>query len=242
MSLQQFDYDFTKNPIFLKGGVATGLPGDMMPLMNLIQANAFPEGPTGSANALANARPFAEFVVATGSSLVRNQFGMYPFANQSVAANANIVQPKQVSMLMICPGAPEGGYSNKLALMQNLVQGLEKHCNQGGTFVVATPAFIYTACLLENMADVTGGETQQVQALYRLDFVIPLLTLEAARAAQNSLMQKTSDGVRLEGDPPKWSSIGTASGASGAAAAGAASAIMAAAKNPVGSSIGGRTQ
>jgi hypothetical protein len=49
------------------------------------------------------------------------------------------------------------------------------------------------------MADVTGGETKQVQAAYQIDFEAPLITLSQTVAAQNSLMGKLQSALPSSG-------------------------------------------
>lgn len=205
MSFSDFQLSYEISPIILTGGSASGVPGGMNPIISMLQPDAFSDGGISSDGSdLPLDQYFAKFVPLPGSTLIENAVGEYPFANQAVAANAIITQPLKLSMLMICP-VKDGGYSQKLSIMTALRSSLADHINQGGTFSVATPAFLYTNLLLLRLTDVTDGQTKQVQMQYQWDFYKPLLTQEDAEAAENNLMSKISGGTPVEGDPPTWS-------------------------------------
>ena len=129
---------------------------------------------------------------------------MYPFANQTVAANAIIAQPLTLSMLMIAPVNQPGGYATKLSTFTALRASLQQHCIAAGTFNVATPAYVYNNLILTGMTDVTHGDTQQQQIEWQLDFIAPLLTLQDAASAQSNLMSKLTSGGAISGQPA-WS-------------------------------------
>lgn len=134
-----------------------------------------------------------------GGTLIKNAVATYPFANQAVAANAIIAEPLHVSVLMICPARDAGGYAAKLATMTALQAALALHVNLGGTFIIATPSYLYTGCLLTDMVDVTGGEGRQVQTKWRMDFAQPLLTVSQAAQALNAAMSRISGGLPTDG-------------------------------------------
>jgi len=204
MSFSDFQLSYEVSPIILTGGSSSGVPGGMTPIMSLTQPEAFSDGLSGVGSIGSTDDYFAKFVPLPGSTLIENTVGEYPFANQAIAANAIIVQPLKVSLLMICP-VRDGGYAQKLSVMTALKASIDDHINQGGTFTVATPAFLYTNLLLLNLTDVTDGESKQVQMMYQWNFYKPLLTQEEADAAENNLMRKISGGTPVEGDPPTWS-------------------------------------
>lgn len=205
-----FAQKFEANAVILFGGIAGDAPNSK--LISAISGTLNPR-----------------FVPMVGASVVNNQVAQYPFANQSVAANAMIAQPLAFSMLMLVPAASmsEGGqtnsllataalgastatyatsagYTSKLAAMTNLISQLQQHCNLGGVFSVMTPSYIFKNCLLTGMYDVSSGQSQQVQYQWRLDFLQPLLTLEAAQQAQSTLMQKMTARAPIIGQP-SWS-------------------------------------
>jgi hypothetical protein len=188
-----YDLAFQISPIVLNGGIAANTLGGMMPIIGL----------TGQLASLAqgllsgNNEPFARFVPIPGSTLVANAVAAYPFATQYVAANAVIKQPKNISLLMIAPVQDAGGYLTKLAIWEALRSSIEAHVAAGGTFHVATPAHIYTNCLLTTITDVTDGESKQQMIKFQWDFAQPLISLSQAQQAQNALMSKLTGGQQI---------------------------------------------
>jgi len=184
----------------LVGGIVSAAQGGQMPIIYF----------TGDLDIFNNpdADPqdfFARFLPLPGSTLISNQVGMYPFANQQVAANAIIVQPLTLSMLMIAPVKNPGGYLTKLSQFTSLQNSLYQHCIAAGTFNVATPSYIYNNLILTGMTDVTHGDNQQQQIQWQLDFIQPLLTLTDTTAAQSNLMSKFSSGASFPPGPIGWS-------------------------------------
>lgn len=210
----QFQLSYQISPIILVGGIASDVPGGSIPIVSLTDSNQFDTGLLSNSGAFGK-KPddyFAQFVVMAGGTLISNQFGQYPFANNQVAANAVIAQPKNISVRMICPVREDGGYAQKLAIMTALQSSLAEHNNSGGTYTIATPFFTYTDCLMLEMRDVSSGETKQAQYEWQIDFWQPLLTLQQAQQAQNALMNKLSSGAAVDGDPPAWSGLSTTTG------------------------------
>ena len=205
--LAEFKLSFQLCPIFLVGGIASQMPGNTLPIISITQSQDFSFGVLSASNDINLDGYFANFQPMPGSTLIDNQIGMYPFANQAVAANAIIAMPLTISMLMLCPVGNNTGYSGKLATMIALQAALKQHNASEGTYTVITPSYYYSNCIMTGMKDVTGAQTKQVQEAYQLDFVKPLLTLEDAQAAQNNLMGKISGGVELSGDPPSATGI-----------------------------------
>lgn len=200
--LAEFKLSFQICPIFLVGGIASQMPGNTLPIISITQAQDFSFGVLGGSDNIDLDSYFANFQPMPGGTLIDNQVGMYPFANQAVAANAIIAQPLVISMLMLCPVGGATGYFSKLSTMMSLQATLKQHNASEGTYTVITPSFYYTNCIMTNMKDVTGAQTKQVQEAWQLDFFKPLLTLEDAQQAQNNLMSKISSGTAVSGDPP----------------------------------------
>lgn len=203
------------SPIILTGGIATQV-GGALPILALTEAGGLLgsalSGASGlsellsaaalAAQLLSNGLPktlFANFIVLPGSTLINNQFGMYPFANQAVAANAVIAEPLQVSVLMQVPATSSTGFALKLATMTALQNSLQQHNFSGGTYSVVTPSYIYTNCLLGPLSDASAGDDTQQQVSWRFDFTQPLVSLAAASQAQNSLMKQLTNGSPLSG-------------------------------------------
>lgn len=185
---EQFKANYEQNSIILFGGIAPG------------------GGPTNSMlfGALVTGMKYALIPIA-GGSLLTFQVAMYPFANQAVAANAIIQQPLKISMLLISPANSNSvNYTAKSAAITNLATKLQQHGNLGGLYSVYTPAYTYTNCILTDMYDASDARSEQAQFQWRLDFIQPLITLQAAQNAQNSLIQKLSNGTSFTG-APTWS-------------------------------------
>lgn len=191
----QYDLAFQISPIILKGGIAANVQGELLPISQLTPAN--------------NAEPFARYVPLPGSTLISQSVGMYPFANQAVAANATIQQPLTISIAMIAPINQRGGYLTKLHAFTALQAALAKHNASGGTYIIATPAFVYTDVIMTAFTDITPeidaeDAHKQLQIQYQLDFIQPIVTQAGAAAAQSALMQKITNGSKING-APSWS-------------------------------------
>lgn len=191
----KFTLAYQVSPIILQGGIAASAPGGLLPIVALYgQLDQF----NSTSTAVSPNDFFAQYVPLPGSTLINQSIASYPFANQQIAANATIQQPLTLSMLMIAPVNTEGGYQTKLTLFSSLQRSLQQHNNAGGVYNVATPAFIYSNLILITMADASENDgNSQRQILYQLDFVQPLLTIEAAAAAQNNFMARTTNGGQL---------------------------------------------
>jgi hypothetical protein len=199
--LAAYKLSFQTSPIVLTGGIATNLAGGMLPIIALTQAAALPYGLFGGTSNVELDGFFANFIPLPGTTLIDNELGKYPFANQTVAANALISKPLQVSVLMICPVRDPAGYPLRTAIMSSLKASLDQHNQAAGTYIIATPSYFYTNCVLLSMRDVTSGDSKQVQTRWQLDFEQPLLTLQQASGAMNSLMTKMSNGAQINGQP-----------------------------------------
>jgi hypothetical protein len=205
--LAQFKLSFELSPIILTNGIAKNVPGGMMPIISLTEAQNFDTGLLSGSAGPDLDNFFANFIPLPNATLIDQDIGMYPFANQAVAANAVIAKPLAISYRMICPVRQAGGYSAKLAVMMALQASLQQHNNSGGTYTLVTPSYIYVNCLMTSMRDISPlGDTAQKQTEWQLDFVKPLLTLDDAEQAQNSLMSKFTSGTQINGDPA-WSGL-----------------------------------
>ena len=202
---------FQLSPIVLTGGLATPIPGSALPIIALTESLSFAAGLLSGGGPPDLNSYFANFAPMPGSTLAENQVGTYPFANQSVAANAIIAQPLSVSMLMICPARQPGGYPAALATMMALRFALDSHDQQGGTYTIITPKAFYTNCLRLRMVDVSTASSHQPQNSYQLDFMVPLLTQEQAQSVQSGLMSKLTAGTQISGDPA-WSGAAASTG------------------------------
>lgn len=202
--LSTYDMQYQISPITLVGGIASSSQGGQMSILTLLGQGSFFSGSFGSL--LGNSDPYvARFLVVPGGTLISNVIGKYPFANQQVAANAIIQNPLNISLQMIAPVRNAGGYQAKLAIFTALQGSLQQHNNSGGTYNIATPAFLYTNCLMTSMQDITSGNTQQKQAEFQLDFEQPLITQQQAKTAYNGLMSKVASGQIIT--DPSWTDV-----------------------------------
>lgn len=199
--LAAWKLSFQLSPIILNNGIASMIPGQMLPIIAITEALNFTAGILSGGDNVGLDDFFANYQVVAGNTLVDQQIGKYPFANQAVAANAVIAQPLQVSLLMICPARGTAGYAVKLATMMALQATLEKHNATGGTYTVITPSAFYADCVMTRLADVSN-DVKQPQSLWRWDFEQPLLTQKQASLAQRALnanMGNISSGVQTTG-------------------------------------------
>lgn len=204
-----FKLSFVNSPIFLTGGMASNIPGGTLPLIVITESLNLVNGLLAGGSNVGLDNFFGTFKIPSGGTLIDFQYAHYPFANQAVAANAAIAQPLQISLIMSCPVREPGGYFFKIAIMNAMQAMLSNHVASGGTFSVLTPSYFYLNCLLLRLTDVTpSGEEKQAQADFQFDFEQPLLTLEQAQQAQNSLMSKLSNGTQVQGQP-SWSGQST---------------------------------
>ena len=193
---------FGISPIIFSGGIAQNMLGGYLPIMLITQAVDFASGIlTGASEDIDLDDFFALYEPLPGAEFAKFAYGEYPFANQSVAANAVIQVPLRFSMLMVCPVKGTENWLSHLAVMEALQGVITLHATLGGTYIVATPKQIFTNCLLESFTDATANDSKQPQSMFRWDFYQPLLTLSAAAQAQNSLMSKMSSGTQMSGQP-----------------------------------------
>ena len=186
------------SPIVLTGGVAQNF-GGMLPIVAITEEANFLTGLLSGGSNLSLDNFFCHWRPLPGALLQNNQIGRYPFANQSVAANAIIVEPLTVSMLMLCPARTEAGYLAKFAQFLALKAILDKHVQMGGTFAVLTPTALYTNCLLTALRDISGGESKQPSIAWQWDFEPPLISLSAAAGAQANNVAAATNGTQTDG-------------------------------------------
>ena len=198
-SIFDFKLAYEIAPITLTGGLAQSMPGGAIPMLAFSNALSFTEGLLGSVGLDDLDAAFGRFIPLPGSTLIAQKIGLYPFANQYVAANAVIFDPLSISMLMICPARLEGDAFARQAIMTAFQQSLSQHNQSGGLYTIATPTFTYANCVMLDMTDVSTRESKQMQSAYQLDFLQPLISLDQADAAQSGLMQSITNGTPTSG-------------------------------------------
>jgi hypothetical protein len=214
MSASLFQLGYQISPILLSGGIAAGIPGQLLPIVVLTQGISAVAGAlTGGGLPSSINQYFAQFTVIAGGRLISQDIGHYPFANQSAAANAVIADPLTVSVRMDCPANTQGSYLTKLAISTALQASLSTHNAAGGLYTIATPGFIYQNCILTALTDISGSGSAQVQYQWQFDFEQPLVTLQAAQQVYSNLLNKIGGGTQISGIP-SWSGITTAASSS----------------------------
>lgn len=224
-----YQIGFQLSPIILSDGLASAIPGGMLPLICITEAAGLVQSVLNGID-LSNVDNYhAHFKPLSGLQMLNYQVANYPFANQTVAANAVIQNPTALSLQMDIPVNQEGGYLTKFLTMTALKLALEKHISLGGLFIIATPTYIYRNCLLLGLTDMTSGDSKQPQQTWRWDFQRPLVALSDATTAYSSMMKKISSGVKVPN--VSWSGL---SSSVGSVTSGATSSLLPSAQNNMG--------
>ncbi|CAD6037264.1 hypothetical protein [Escherichia coli] len=202
---QAFRLAFEISPILLVDGIATDIPGGVMPIAVLTEGLSIVDGLLQGKIS----KPTAHFTPMAGTTLIMQDVGNFNFYNQSTAANAVIQRPNQIKMQMIRPASTEdGGYATKGATFTALKLALDMHNQQGGCYTVMTPSFIYTRCLMRSMVDISGfsDKNKQVQDTWQFEFEQPLLTASQVEMVLGNTMSKFQSGVKSAGGL-SWSGV-----------------------------------
>lgn len=202
---------FQLSPIILVDGLAQGL-GGLLPLAAISQSIDFLTGALAGRGVSPELDDFfLNFEPMPGATLINQRIGHYPFANAAVAANSVIVDPNVLSMRMIAVASQRFGYFEKLAVMTAITAALRAHNVAGGTYLVATPAYIFTNCVMLAMRDISTNATHQPQNTWQLDFEQPLLTVNQAAGALGGLFNQITNGTPIPGNPSTlaWSGAST---------------------------------
>lgn len=204
---------FECSPIILTGGVATLIPGQMLPIIAITEPLNMLNGLLSGTTILDLDKVLCHYRPNAGTELIKQEVATYPFANQTVAANSVIAQPKRVSMQMHCPAQEEGALFFKLGILTALQKVLETHNASGGLYIIATPGKIYTDCVMVSMTCNDGSETEQTQYAWNFEFIQPLISSADAASAQSSLMAKLTGQTQVTS--PTWSGTSTAAATPG---------------------------
>lgn len=206
---QAFRLAFEISPILLVDGIAASIPGGTMPIAVLTEGVSIVDGLLHGEIADQS----TAFTPMAGTTLVQQDIGTLNFYNMVTAANSVVNRPNRVIMQMIRPASTKnGGYATKGITFAALKLALDKHNQSGGYYVVMTPSYIYTGCLLRTMIDVSGFSEQnkQVQHTWQLEFEQPLLSISQVDAALGGLMSKFDSGMptTFPSDTGSWWSNG----------------------------------
>jgi hypothetical protein len=108
-----------------------------------------------------------------------------------------------VSVEMVSPAGGDVTMSRRLSLFTSLKNVLDNHTAMGGYYNVATPAYIYTGCLLLDLVDTSDvPDGAQTQVKWVWNFEQPLITLTQAQTAVNNAMNKIQGQTYNVGNPP----------------------------------------
>lgn len=204
MPNSQIQLSYQVCPIILTGGVASQLPGSIMPMLSLFgvpqQGGSLAPGILPfQMDSLDDA--FAAFNVLPGGTLVAQSIGKYPFANQWVAANAVIREPLTLSVIMDTPMRGPNAWALKHMVFTALKATLDQHNNAGGTYTVATPAYQYDNLVMLSLTDNSRGSNSLPQNAWRFDFEKPLISMAELGMAQNQQMANLTNGTPTDGNP-----------------------------------------
>ena len=115
-----YQIGFQLSPIVLSGGLAEAIPGGMLPLICITEAAGLVQSVLNGIDLSNTDRYHAHFRPLPGAQMLNYQIATYPFANQSVAANAVIQNPLGLSLEMNIPVNQTGAYLTKFLTMTTL--------------------------------------------------------------------------------------------------------------------------
>jgi hypothetical protein len=209
MNLAQAQLLYQLTPIWLQNGIATNSAGGYLPILAILNYEVFAalNNLAGQSQAVQNAmqsdwsfeNAFAIFQPAPGGSLVKQSIAEYPFANLNVAANATLRDPLNVSMIMMTPMKEPHAWALKASRMTSLKAVLDEHNNLGGTYIVFTPAYIYSDMCIEALTDASTAASPLPQNTWRWDFTKPLVSMQDIYGAESNLISKLTAGLPTNG-------------------------------------------
>lgn len=210
-----YQLGFQISPILLQNGIASKIPGKLLPIVALTQPGSTTASIlSGNFSDTVNLDKYAaHFQVMPGGQFISNQIGNYPFANQTVAANALIAQPLSVSVRMALPINESNKPLTRLSSFTALKAALDLHNQSGGTYMVAMPTYIWTDLVMTSLTDASEGTPTQPQTAFIFQFTKPLLTESQAQTVYNTLMDKIANGLPTSAAPSTSGADATIGGA-----------------------------
>ncbi|MGC9216170.1 hypothetical protein [Acidithiobacillus sp.] len=204
-----YDLAFQVSPIALTGGIASEIPGGAIPIALLLGSLlGFVQGAITTGGLTLQDFPW-RFIPQSGTQVLSQSLGEYPFANRQIAANATIENPLNITYKLINPVNTDGGYITKLPMFTSLRESLNTHNNSGGTYTIIMPSLILKDCVLLDMTDSTSGDKQQ-QIEWTMNFRKPLISIASGQQAFNGLMGIIENAGMATGSA--WSGIATSIG------------------------------
>lgn len=196
MFLNLYKLAFEVSPILLTGGIAE-LAGGVWPIIAITEGlNIGVNALIGNFSGITEGTPFISYKPNAGGTVMQNTVGMYPFLNQTTAANTLITEPLQISLTAYCPTDDTKKPFDRLVKFSTLINALNYHNNNGGLYTILTPSYVYKDCVLTNIVDIQSGseDTHQVQAIWRFDFVKPLISADQSKQVLSNFMSKATGG------------------------------------------------
>lgn len=185
------------SPVILVDGVAENIPGKMLPIAVLTEHIGIADGLLRGDFNFEEAK--THFSPMPGGTLVVQDIATYPFLDLVTAANATVQKPNRISMRMLKPASSgKSTYTNKVLEFSALKMVLDNHNQQGGTYNVLTPSYIYTGCLLRSLMDSSSmsENNKQVQYEWIFEFEQPLLTTTELNVVMNGALNAIDNGVK----------------------------------------------
>jgi len=174
-----FDLLFSRNPIILKGGIAS--VGDLGYLpVSLLYGGLLSD--------------FATFTPQSGT-LISNTIAKYPFFDSTEAANATYRNANFLSFEMTVKCGGGLNRNTVLLRMESFKRGLEAHIKRGGLFMLITKYGIQKNAILTNLS-LTKDEPDTMA--FSIDFEAPLVDTEDAETRYNDTMKKLSGQLPTE--------------------------------------------
>jgi len=174
-----FDLLFSRNPIILKGGIAT--VGDLGYLpISMLYGGLLSD--------------FATFTPQSGT-LVNYTIARYPFFDSTEAANATYKNSNFTSFEMTVKCGGGLNRNTVLLRMEAFKRALNAHITRGGLFMLITKYGVQKDAILVNLS-LTKDE--QDTMAFSIDFEAPLVDTEDAETRYNDTMKKLSAQLPTE--------------------------------------------
>jgi hypothetical protein len=224
-ALRNAKIQFQIAPIILVNGIASSIPGSAVSIL-AVTGPTLLQGPQGTnlLNALVSAdsaiagtfyaggsganlgnfvnldNAFGAFNVLSGGTLSVNTVPKYPLGDMTMAANAIVREPINISLIWDTPMRDDNAWAVKIAVFQMLKGVLDLHNNSGGVYSIMTPAYTYDNCILTALTDNSRSNSPVPQNAWKFDFERPMVvTTDDLAQAQNIFMNHMTQGLPTTG-------------------------------------------
>lgn len=123
------------------------------------------------------------------------EWTQFAVANRSIATNAGIKQPNELSVELNIGGSPFEIMLSLNAIMLTFGNLLDKYTANGGTFTYITPAYIYNGCVFKKL--IVKNSKRHPGQTYRLELMQPLVSIAGlgGLVPNNSISKFISGGL-----------------------------------------------